>query len=155
MAASRVPGLIDGLVSALTAALGSTVGYQGRTRAVIDGPVVEQNDARDVVYVGFGGDLSDLTSVVWSEEWRGLGAGRKQQSIDVRCSVVVAGGNDRIGELRAAAFATYTLVEAALRADVAVGLPSPSIGGVTGGTLIQEAGLRVRLPFTVNMLTRT
>lgn len=151
---SQVPAVLTTLVTKFGTVITGTRGAFG-PRLLVDGPAPEAEDARDVVYVGYAGDPTDLTSVTWDEDWRGLGARNRDQVIAVRCAVVCWSGDDRLPALRAAAFTTYGLIEAATRADPGLGLATPCVAAVTAATLIQEAGVRVRLPFVVTVKIRS
>lgn len=153
MSTSQVPAILDGLVTAFGAVVTGTSGTLG-PRAVVDGPTPEAENAKDVVFVGFGGDPADLVSVDTTEAFAGLGAGRKAEMVTVRCAVVCWSGDDQIRALRLAAYVTFGLVQTALRADLTVGRPNPTIGALTSTVLVQESGRRVRLPFTVTVTTR-
>lgn len=153
MATSQVPVVYAEILDRLTAAV------DGADREVIDGPRVEGDETRSTVYVGWSGDLGDDLAVEFEQDWRGLGAGKKSETIAVRCAVVCWSGDDdpaALGLLRAEAFAVFALVETALRpADKSFGLPSPTRFNLSAGQYRQEpGGQRVRIPFTVSIDTR-
>ncbi|MEU0041318.1 hypothetical protein ABZ063_47185, partial [Streptomyces sp. NPDC006333] len=69
MPTSRVPALIDALVSALQAAPDLS------TVRVVDGPLVTDSAAREWVFVGYDGDdEGDFITAATIQEWAGLGA---------------------------------------------------------------------------------
>ncbi|MEV7907700.1 hypothetical protein [Streptomyces anulatus] len=148
---SRVPAVLDRLVATFTTALPASV-------AVHDGPTVTADPLQDVVCVGWDGDDDgDGQAVEWTQEWAGLGAGRKDESIDVTCVLICWDGDADVRATRARAYELFATLEAALRADPGQGFASPTTVAVTGGRLHQEQtadGVEVRLPFTVSIVTR-
>lgn len=153
MSTSRVPAVIDALVGLLEPAVVVP-------RLLFDGPVLEgdaSTDDGDAVYVGWSGDLEDFTAAELEQEWAGLGALRRNETITIRgCCVRWSGDDDpaAIKLRRDAVATTFGLVETALRGAVDLGLPNqPTIGHVAEGALIQEP-LRARIPWTVSLITR-
>lgn len=111
------------------------------------------------VYIGYGGQPTDLTMVDFTRTWRGLGAGRQTEALSVRCSVVCWSGDDHdtaAAERLAGTLDLFGLVELAIRANVHLGLPDrPIVALLDRGQVVPDAGgQRVRLPFTVTITSR-
>jgi hypothetical protein len=151
--ASQVPDAIDKLLEVFEAALPGVT--------VVDGVAVEW-PAGDWAVVGGDGAVAEEEDAARSvQEWRGLGAMIRDESIDVICAVGSSTGNVEPGmrPRREAAYAMLTAIEDALRAD-------PGLGGfTTGGAaavtdtalryVANNAGLAAVVVFTVNIPVRS
>ena len=151
MAASRVPAAIDAIVALLAAAVGAT--------AVTDGPQLAGDIPPVLVCVGYdGAPDSDMHAISnWTRVWAGLGAQKQNEAFDVDCCVIGFAGDTDVKTRRDAVFATFALAEAALRAQIDLGLPSPTVTRIAYGGYFQEQtdrGLQTRIPFSVNVQTR-
>lgn len=164
---SRQPATITALIALLTAALPTPA-----VQEVVRGPQVEGDDLGQRVYVTWDGDRStlnnpgaDVPGLDFAQEFRGLGAGRKTETFDIRCAAVCWSGDDdadALGVLVDQAYALFAAVETALRglvpgpAGVApLGLPLPAQVNMVAGQLLQApGGQRVRIPFVVHVQTR-
>ncbi|WP_433252868.1 hypothetical protein ACQPYK_08575 [Streptosporangium sp. CA-135522] len=148
---SRVPAVLDRLTAVFSGALPVDV-------LVHDGPVITADPAQDVVCIGWDGDDDgDGQAVEWSQVWTGLGAGHKNEAIDVTCVLITWDGDDDLAATRTRAYEHFALLEAALRADVGQGFAPPTTVAITGGRLHQEqtkSGTEVRVPFTVSIQIR-
>lgn len=148
---SRVPAVLDRLVTVFTGVLPADV-------LVHDGPALTADPAQDVVCVGWDGDDDgDGQAVEWTQEWSGLGAGRKAETIEVTCVLICWDGDDDLAATRTRAYQLFAALEAALRTDVGQGFAPPTTVTITGGRLHQEQnknGSEVRVPFTVSVQTR-
>src|SRR5690348_11079979 len=120
--ASRVPDLIDAIVAALrTAPALSTV-------KVIDGPIVTDSAAQEWVFVGYdGSDEGDYITATTQQEWAGIGAKKKNEEITLTCAVLVQRGSIDVRSCRVRTFEVFAAVEDVLRADPALGLPTPTV----------------------------
>lgn len=152
MATSQAPTLIDAIVTALQAAP-ELVDVR-----VIDGPIVADEAPQDWIFVGYDGNPEgDFGSVSTDQEWAGIGAKRRDESIAVVCSVVATRQLTDIKSARDRAYALFAVVEDTLREDPSMGMPPPTVAEVTVPTLHQEPtdqGMQARLTFTVACQTR-
>ena len=129
MAASKLPAILDYLVSLFTTA--STVGGTGVS--VYDGPTVTQEPAQRILWVGIDDPDTDEPETASSETpWAGLGAQAKNEQVTVWCAAEAWGGETEVAAIRTAAFAIYNAAEALLRADVMLGglVQFPGVAGV-------------------------
>lgn len=151
--ASQVPDAIDRLITLFEGALPNA--------AVIDGIAVEW-PAGDWAVVGGDGAVSEDEDAARSvQQWTGLGARIRDESIDVVCAVGSSTGNSESGMRgrRQAVYTMLTAVEDALRAD-------PGLGGLTTGgaaAVVDQAlryvantqGQAAVIVFTVNVPVRS
>lgn len=149
MTTSRLPAVIDALVSILTPALSNVTVY--------DGPVPSSLAATRVLAVGSTVDDEDIAGDV-AQEWRGIGAKAKQEDGAVLCTAIAQEGTTDVKTLRDACYDIVSTVEDTLRADVTLGgVVTPGWAHVTAGSLRQTQtsdGLVVRVNFTVSYETR-
>ena len=148
MTTSRIPAVIDALVSTLTAALTTTA-------KVIDGPLVTTPDG-DYLTVGWTPDGQTTTG---QQEWAGLGNKARNEQIDVPCYCDSYSGSTTVSARRNAAFALMTAAENALRSDATLGgaIPNPGWAQIGAYSEYQEqtdAGLAVGVVFHVLVTTR-
>ncbi|MCX3064206.1 hypothetical protein [Streptomyces beihaiensis] len=150
--ASRVPELIDAFMTALTAAAGLN-GVQ-----IVDGPLVATSSASEFVFVGYDGDpQGEFMTAQTTQEWAGLGARAKTEDITLTGAVLVQQGATDVKPCRDRTFAVFAEVEAVVRADPALGLPTPTVCSISEHTLHTEQtdrGIQGRLPFTLTCSTR-
>ena len=144
---SRIPAVIDALVSTLTAALPNV--------RVIDGPFVSVPDG-DYLTVGWTPD-GDTTS--GGQTWAGLGNRARDEQIDVPCYCDSYSGSTAVSARRTAAFALMAAAETALRNDPTLGgvIPNPGWAQISAYTERQEqtdAGVAVGVVFHVLVNTR-
>lgn len=148
---SRVPAVLDALLALWRAQLDETV-------TVTDGPQITDAALQRVVCVGWDGDdEGDGEAVTWTQAYRGLGAGVKDETITVTCVAICWNGGDTVRTARDDVYALFAEIEASVRDDTSLGLAPPSIAAITTGRLHQEAnsdGVMARLPFTVEVQTR-
>lgn len=148
MSGSHVPALIDNFLAALTAAAGLD------DVKIIDGPEVTDSAATEMVVVGFDADPEgEYEAASTTQAWAGLGAKRKNEDIEVTCAVLVRKGSTAVKPVRDRVFAIFAEVEAVVRADPSMGLPSPTVCGITGTafrTPQTSSGLEGRLLFTLS-----
>lgn len=143
--ASRVPELIDALVSRWRAAEG-LAGVE-----VTDGPQVTDSAALDWVLVGFDGDAGgDYIAASASQDWSGMST-RRGERIALTVGVVAARGDTDVKAARDRVYALARVLEDDLRANPAVGLVSAQVA-VESSVLRQEqtqAGVQARLLLTL------
>lgn len=149
MSTSAVPAVLYTLRDLLTTAVATA------DREVVLGARPEGSDVRQRLYVGWSGDLSDLTMARFTQAWAGLGAKRKNEPVEVPCAAVAWTGDDEdtvLDELLAVVFVLFGLAETALRADPGLGRPGPFVASITSAQVVPDltAG-RVRLPFTISV----
>lgn len=145
MAGSRVPEVIDALVSRLQADSG-LAGVQ-----VVDGPAVTEESSPDWLIIGYDADQEgDFQAASTVGGWTSLATGREEQwQVTVAC---IAGRGDT--EVRAARERAYEIgdrVDLLLAADPSIGLRSVE-AAVEASTLQQAQtgqGVQVRLLLTV------
>jgi hypothetical protein len=149
---SRVPQLIDALLAALTAA----AGLDGVK--VVDGPLVSNTSASEFVFVGYDGDPEgEFQTAQTTQQWAGLGARAKNEDITITGAVLVQRGDIDVKAVRDRVFAIFAEVEAAVRADPALGLGTPTVCSVSETSFHTEQtdhGVQGRLPFTLTCSTR-
>lgn len=153
MSSSRAPAAIAALLSALQASP-SLTGVP-----VFDGPMVS-DDYRDAIFVGFDGDhAGERESVLTDQQWAGLGAKKRTETITIICSVVSVSGDGTASDARTRAYNLLADVENVLRADPSMAqTPTPFIAAVTAPKLLYDwlemVGLQARLVFSVHIETR-
>lgn len=144
---SRVPNLVDNFLAALTAAAGLN-GVQ-----IVDGPLVSDSSATELVVVGFDADPEgEYEAASTTQTWAGIGAKRKNEEIQVTCAVLVRKGSTAVKPMRDRLFAIFAEVEAVVRADPSMGLPPPSVCAITDTsyrTPQTSNGIEGRLLFTL------
>ena len=117
MATSALPAVLDALVSALRAspALAAVTVY--------DGPAPTSATDLDMIVIGDDDDQEAGSPAGLTEQsWNGLGAKRRDESIEIRCAAVSWSGDVEIKPLRDRVFALTAAVETVLRAG-------PSLSG--------------------------
>ncbi|MGW4426380.1 hypothetical protein [Streptosporangium sp. NPDC004631] len=155
-APSRTPAVIDALTVRFTAAIAAAAGME-RVR-VLDGPAVTAETDTELVYVGWDGDPDgDGQAVEATQDWAGIGARARDETLQVTCSVIVWSGDTAMRPRRDRCYAILGVLEAALRADPSLGLPPPTVAALAAGNLWQaqtSAGAEVRVVFAVAVKTR-
>lgn len=135
---SRVPALIDYLVTTFTAA--ATLGAAAPQVIVYDGPQVTANPSPLALFVGMddisaGGAAEAATS---EQEWAGLGKQARNEIVTVNCVAEAWSGETDVKTLRTAAYAIVAAVEDIVRTDPFSGLALFPDPGVTGHRLLQD-----------------
>lgn len=120
---SRVPAVIDYLVTAFTAA--TTLGAATPPVAVYDGPVVTRAPEQLLLWVGLADPDSDGMEVgaESTQEWVGAGSLHRNEYITIPCAAESWSGGTDIRTERLAAFAIVAAAEDVLRRD-------PTLGGL-------------------------
>lgn len=153
MATSRAPAAVDALIAAWTTA--PTLS----TVPVIDGPIIPATFS-DCLFVGFDGDFyGPRRSVHTEQEWVGLGAKRRTETINIPCAAVAIHNDEVAKPARDRAFAIFATAETVLRTDPSLGQsPTPFIAAVTVPEMWWDwtdgEGVQARLTFTVTIETR-
>jgi hypothetical protein len=142
---SRVPEVIDALV-----ALGKADAALAEVE-VSDGPEVSETQALDWLIVGFDGDPSgDFQAAQTVGGWSDLRTGREEQ-FQVTVAAIANRGDTDVRAARARAYEIGARVEAWLRADPSIGLPSLE-AAIEASQLVQDQtnqGAQARLLLTV------
>jgi hypothetical protein len=155
MVASRVPAVIDALVTILTAAdLGAPIW---------DGPITT-GDPSDAVYIGYDADPQggEEQGAEVQQGWAGIGTESRDEEGQIMCAVVVLTGNQITGWKgpRDRAYALLDGVNGAIRgtpAKASLGLSPPMTAELWPGAYFQEAnpdGFQARLLFQIHYTTR-
>lgn len=145
---SRIPAVLDALVSTLTAALPAVT--------VIDGPLVRVPDG-DYLTVGATPENDRPTG---QQTWIGVGPTKvRGEEIDVPCYCDSYSGSTAVSTRRNAAFAILAAAETSLRADPSLGgvLTVPGIAEISTYSDYQEEtekGLAVGVVFHITCKTR-
>lgn len=159
MATSRVPDVIDYLVTLFTgdATLGAAAAPD--TVAVYDGPRIEQSPSQRNLYVGLTDPDGDEPIAANSEqEWAALGKQAITENLTIHCCAEAWSGETDVRTLRLAAYAIVHAVETLIRAD-------PMLGGlvlfcepVSGGTELRQEqttqGVLVKVLFHIDAKAR-
>jgi hypothetical protein len=137
VATSRVPALIDYLVTLFQTA--ATLGTATPPVAVYDGPVVTQEPAQLVLFIGMDDPDADVPVSASSDQtWAGLGKQAKNEEITITCVAEAWGGDTDIKAIRVAAYAIVGAVEDLVRADVQIHSGITLFGGISSMTLVQN-----------------
>jgi hypothetical protein len=144
---SRIPAVIDALVSTFAAALPNV--------QVFDGPWITVPDS-DYLTVGWTPAFETATG---QQTWAGLGNKARDEQIDVPCYCDSFSGATTVSDRRNAAFAMFAAAETAIRNDPTLGgvIPNPGwaqIGTYNDRTEQTEAGVEVGVVFHVLVQTR-
>lgn len=152
MATSRAPAVIDALLALCRAA----PGLDGVT--VMDGPKVTGDPLKAVVCIGWDADEDgDGAAVESSQEWAGLGAKARDETLQVTCAALAWHGETTVKPVRDRAYALVAAVEQALRADPSLGFPPPTVVALATGNAYQQqtsSGAQCRVVFVVAVQTR-
>lgn len=147
---SRIPAVIDALVTVFTTAVAPAVVY--------DGPVVTGDAPLSFLYVGYNGDPEGQMYAGGSEpNWAGLGAKKQNEPVNVQCVAVSRGNETTWKTVRDATFALITSVETALIGDPSIGLSPPTTAELNTMQYFQASDgsfMEGRVVFTVLVNTR-
>ena len=158
MTTSKVPAIIDYLVTTFTAA--STLGAATPPVTVYDGPVTAATEAPLVLWVGLDDPDTDQvapSAAAAQQEWAGLGKLGRNEISTIHCVAEAWTGADDIRSMRVAAFAIVAAVEDIVRTDPFSGLALFPDPGVTGLELRQNnttAGSQARVSFQIAFKSR-
>jgi hypothetical protein len=152
---SRVPALIDWLVTAFTAS--PALGAATPPVAVYDGPVTTAAPAQLILWVGVQDPDSEgaAEAAVFEQARSDLGQAARDETSIIRCTAEAWPGTDDVRTARVAAFAITAAAETIIRADATNfgGNAALAAPGVTGGVLLQNnvqgVGAVARVTFDV------
>lgn len=153
MSSSRAPAAVNALLSVLKAAP-ALAGVP-----VFDGPVAT-DDYSDALFIGYDGDThGERESVITDQQWAGLGAKKRTETITIICSAVAVSGDGTALDARTRVYNLMASVENTLRTDPSMAqTPTPFIAAVTAPRLLYDwlemTGLQARLTFSVHIETR-
>lgn len=148
---SRAPAVIDALVALCQAAPGLS------EAKVLDGPQVTANPLKAAICIGWDGDEDNDQAVESTQEWAGLGAKSKDETLQVTCAAIAWHGATTTKPVRDSAYALVGEVEDALRADPSLGFPPPTVCAIATGNAFQRQtgkGALCRVVFTIAVKTR-
>ncbi len=151
MATSRAPAVID----ALFALAGASPGLA--EARIHDGPQPTSDPLKQVVCIGWDGDEDSDEAADVSQEWAGLGAKARDETIQVPCAAIAWHGSTAMKPVRDLAFAMVAEFEAGLRADPSLGFPPPTVVALATGNAYQrqtQSGAQCRVVFTIAVRTR-
>jgi hypothetical protein len=151
--ASKVPALIDWLVTAFTAS--PALGAAAPPVAVYDGPATTSAGDKLLLWVGLQDpDNPGANEAATFEQARSdLGYSTRDEMSIIRCTAEAWGGMD-VRTVRVAAFGIVAAAEAIIRSDTTNfgGNAALAAPGVTGGVLLQGnpvEGMQARVTFDV------
>lgn len=148
---TRVGAAIDAVYDALIAA---DLGVD-----VWDGPIVSGN-TRDAIHIGYDADPEgDAQAATSDQEWAGLGAKKRNESLDITGAAVVLVGDSspRWKPTRDRAIALIDAIGQVLRANPSLDQAPVFRAELIPGDYYQEngpAGYQARFVFTVHIETR-
>lgn len=160
---SRIPAVIDYLVSACTVA--ATLGAATPPVSVIDGPMVTADPGPLALWIGVD-DIDPGTTqpaaASGTQDWAGLGRMARNERLTIHCVAQAWSGNDDVRSLRVAAAGIVSAVEDLVRGDVSLGgtVSTPGNAGVTsaewrqGPGLVSTRGMAVRVMFEITAQAR-
>ena len=161
MTTSKVPAIIDYLVTTFTAA--STLGAATPPVVVYDGPQTTAASTPLVLWVGLDDPDTDQvapSAAAAQQEWAGLGKQARNEISTIHCVAEAWTGSAQPGDMsamRIAAFAIVAAVEDIVRTDPFSGLALFPDPGVTGLELRQNnttAGSQARVSFQIAFKSR-
>ena len=146
-------------VAALHATVGG-VGVLPDSVHLFRGPYIHGNTGT-IVNIAYNGDPgSDTPAVTTSSEWAGLGAKKRNETVEVLSSIIVAVGDTEDAPQLAMeeAYAVLDACETAVHASPAMGLPPPAWAIVAETTYTEyptgEDGLQGVLVWTLRAFER-
>jgi hypothetical protein len=153
---SRVPALIDYLVTAFTAS--TALGQATPAVSVFDGPPVTLDPAALALYVGVDDVFSDSAPVsATSDQIRQGLAQHRQETAVINCAAVAWSGADDMRTVRSSAFAILAAAENLVRTnnDGFGGNAGAALPGISGITLQQSSagGSTVQVAFAITFVS--
>ena len=132
MVNSRLPTIIDNLVSGLDALI---------SVPVYDGAVVTGDAAMSWVTIVYDSDSEGTFETASVEQdWAGIGAKAKSEEVTLRCAAVFVDADSNVKAARDGVYALFGEVETHLRGNISLGLPSPTVAEVRTYSYFQEPG---------------
>lgn len=155
---TQIPAAIDKLVALFTTALGVDPEL-----TVADGPQVSFPTRKFAVVGGDGPVEEEEEAARAAQEWKGLGANIRDESIDVMCAVGASTGNadTSMKGVRDEATAMLTAIEGALRVEPGRSLNNFTTGGAAAVTEVtlryptNSQGIAAVFVFTINIPVRS
>lgn len=152
---NRVPAAIDYLVATFQAA--ATLGQATPPVLVLDGPTVTGDPAPLALWVGLDDPdnaTTGATAALSTQDWAGLGRMAKNEVLTIHCTAQAWSGDDSIRNMRQAAAAIVSAVEAIVLADATLGgaVTVPGNASVTDAEWRQQGSTRgamVRVTFVI------
>jgi hypothetical protein len=158
---SRVPAVLDYLVTTFNAAATLGAAAAPNTVLIFDGPVTGLTSAPLVLWVGM--DDPDGTGgrrgAVSTQDWAGLGHQARNEFITIHCAADAWTGVDDTRTARLLAYAITSAVEDIVRNDATLGgtVSVPGNAAVTAGELWQDntdRGALARVMFDITAQAR-
>jgi hypothetical protein len=153
---SRVPALIDYLVTAFTAA--PTLGAATPQVIVYDGPPVTAAPSQLALYVGVDDVFTDAAPLSADSQQARQGLGTKKlETVTIHCCAVAWAGTDDARTVRVQAFGILAAVEDLVRTNTDKfggngDLADPGVSGITLQQSIAE-GTTAQVSFTVTFMS--
>lgn len=136
-ATSRIPALIDYLVTAFTNA--ATLGQATPPVDVFDGPPTTDDPSPLALYVGVDDAFADSAPTgATSEQVRQGLANKRQETVTIHCTAVAWSGASDMRAVRTSAFAILAAAEDIIR------LNTDGFGGNAGGALPGVSGIALQ-----------
>jgi hypothetical protein len=158
---SRLPALIDYLVTLFTNAATLGAAPAPNTVTIFDGPAVTALDPFLALYVGLSDPDSDAAEEAGAivQDWAALGRLGRNETSTIRCCAQAWSGTDDLKTVRVNATGIVAAVETLMQADSTqfggnVLYPAP---GITGGSLTQnttDRGAIARVSFDLIFMSR-
>lgn len=151
--ASKAPAVVDAILTVVRAAAG--------TIEVADGPIVS-GEYDETICIGYDGDPEGSGEAYSSDQdWIGLGAKHRDETIRVNCAIHLALGDAGVGTVKAARDRAHVLlgiVEDAIHPAPSIGLSPPCWAGITSHRMLPilsaAVGLEAWIPFVITCRTR-
>lgn len=159
MSTSRVPDVLDYLVSLFSGDVTLGTAPAPNTVAVYDGPRITQEPSQRNLYVGLTDPDSDEPVSANSEQtWAALGKQAVDETLTIHCCAEAWSGETDVRTLRLEAYGIVHAVETLIRAD-------PMLGGlvlfcepVSGGSELRQdqtaQGVLVKVLFRIDAKAR-
>ena len=109
MSTSRIPAVVDALVTLLDAALSIDVR---------DGAILQNVESAGLTV---GADLDDAR-FPWEQDWAGLGHASRDETFEVPCVLWARSGDNQVSAVRTQLFGYFATVESTLRTNEGLGL---------------------------------
>jgi hypothetical protein len=158
MADSRLLSVINALKTECQTAVGAgTTVYLGTPVTDFDVWGSDFDDQQLVIVAGNGDPRSDDEDAKTDQDWRGLGAGTREERIEVRCAVITRYNADDVPDQLSIAWTLFHAIAAALRANKTLGFPPPTVAQIGEASQFLTrftARTLVRLIFVVAVETR-
>ncbi len=158
---SRVPALIDYLVTLFTGAPTLGAALPPNTVTIFDGPPTTELDPHLALYVGLSDPDNPAAEVAadFVQSWGGLGRLARNETSTIHCCAQAWAGTDDLHTVRISATGIVAAVEVLMQSDTTqfggnVLFPAP---GITAGALLQnntDRGAIARVAFDLIFTSR-